>query len=343
MSTDRLLHFVLILAAIIGSVAFLYFGKTLLAPLAMAGVLAMLFTPLVDKFNDKGWGEGWGIALSALILLFLVALMVGLVFWQIKSFSDQWAEVQQRAQDIYQSVIQWLTNTFGISESAAEERLRRLGSNFTSSVASITGNILSIFSQSFLTFVYFIFMLMERRRFFRFAVRVAPEQSGDYAPEAFRESRQIAARYLIGKLEIIAILAVVYAVGFLIGGIKFAILLAIQAALFSIIPYLGNFIGGGIAVVLAILSGSGMTGALVVIGVMAIAQVIESYVLQPWIVGDEIDLNPWATVVAVVGFGLVWGIIGAVLALPIIGIFRILCNHFEGWKSIGFLLGQEEA
>ena len=138
------------------------------------------------------------------------------------------------------------------------------------------------------------------------------------------------------------ILAVVYALGFLVGGIQFAVLLALQAALFSIIPYLGNFIGGGIAVALAFLSGGGPTAALIVIGVMAVAQLLESYVLSPWIIGDEIDLNPWATVVAVVGFGLVWGVIGAVLALPLVGMFRIICNHFAGLRSIGYLLGQEQ-
>jgi predicted PurR-regulated permease PerM len=56
--------------------------------------------------------------------------------------------------------------------------------------------------------------------------------------------------------------------------------------------------------------------------------------------GDEVDLNPWATVVSVVGFGLVWGIIGAVLALPLIGMFRILCTHFSGLREIGYLLGR---
>jgi predicted PurR-regulated permease PerM len=342
MTTDRLKHIVLVQGAIVGSVAILYFGKTLFAPLALAGVLAMLFTPLVDRFCDRGWGEGWGIALSALILLAIVGLLVGLVFWQVQSFSDQWGEIQRRAQEWYQGLEHWATSSFGVKDSAVQERLGRMASDFLSTLSAITGNILSVLSQGLLTFVYFILMLMERKRFFRFAVMVAPDNEQDNAEAAFRESRQIAAHYLIGKLEVMGILAVFYALGFLLGGIQFAILLALQAALFSIIPYLGNVIGGGIAVALAFLSGGGPTGALIVIGIMAVAQLLENYLLAPWIIGDEIDLNPWATVVAVVGFGLVWGIIGAVLALPLVGMFRMICKHFAGLRSIGFLLGRIE-
>ena len=342
MTTDRLQHIVLVQAAIFGLVAILYFGKTLFAPLALAGVLAMLFTPLVDRFKDKGWGEGWGIALSAFILLVLVTLLVSLVFWQVQSFTDQWGQIQRRAQDLYSGLEEWFTTSFGVKETAVEQQLREIGTNFMSSLSAITGNIMSVLSQGLLTLVYFILMLMERERFFRFAVRIAPDNKRDNAQKAFRESRQIAAHYLIGKLEVMGVLAIVYALGFLVGGVQFAVLLAIQAALFSIIPYLGNIIGGGIAVAVAFLSGGGPVGALIVVGVMAIAQVLESYVLSPWIIGDEIDLNPWATVVAVVGFGLVWGIIGAVLALPLVGMFRIICNHFEGLRSIGYLLGQEK-
>ena len=75
---------------------------------------------------------------------------------------------------------------------------------------------------------------------------------------------------------------------------------------------------------------------------MAIAQVFESYVLTPWIIGDEIELNPFMTIFSVVVFSALWGIVGAIIALPVAGVLRVIFSHTNGLEPYGYLMEQHK-
>ena len=86
--------------------------------------------------------------------------------------------------------------------------------------------------------------------------------------------------------------------------------------------------------------GSGM-----IIGVLityAIVQFIQTYILEPLVVGAEVNINPLFTIFVLVAGELVWGIPGMVLAIPLLGIAKIICDHIEPLKPYGFLIGQEK-
>ncbi|KKK58007.1 hypothetical protein LCGC14_3048770, partial [marine sediment metagenome] len=91
-----------------------------------------------------------------------------------------------------------------------------------------------------------------------------------------KNSSQIITDYLYGKGKIMIFLFVIYYAGFLLGQVPYALFLALFASLFSIIPYVGNLIGGAVAVILSYLYAGG-TPALIVIGVIAAAQLVENY------------------------------------------------------------------
>jgi predicted PurR-regulated permease PerM len=118
------------------------------------------------------------------------------------------------------------------------------------------------------------------------------------------------------------IMAAVYVTAFSLAGVPYAPFLALLIALSSFVPFVGNLVGGAIAVVLAVAS-SGGSAALVVLGVLALAQALENYVLEPMIVGKSLDLNPFMTIFAVFGFGVLWGVVGAVIALPLTAMVKV--------------------
>jgi predicted PurR-regulated permease PerM len=78
-----------------------------------------------------------------------------------------------------------------------------------------------------------------------------------------------------------------------------------------------------------------------ILGTIAVAQLLESYILTPLIVGDEVDINPLTTIVAVIGFTVMWGPVGAIVAIPIVAILRVICQHVEGLEDYAYLLGQD--
>ena len=74
---------------------------------------------------------------------------------------------------------------------------------------------------------------------------------------------------------------------------------------------------------------------------MSAGQLLESYILEPLVVGKKVDLNPLTTVVVVVVFTIMWGPVGAIVAIPIAGIARVVFAHVPQLQDYGFLLGEE--
>ncbi|MEJ7671601.1 MAG: AI-2E family transporter [Chitinophagaceae bacterium] len=83
----------------------------------------------------------------------------------------------------------------------------------------------------------------------------------------------------------------------------------------------------------------------ILIGVLityAVVQFIQTYILEPLVVGAEVNINPLFTIIAIVLGELIWGIPGMVLAIPLTGIFKIICDNVEPLKPYGFLIGKEK-
>ena len=300
----------------------------------------MLFHPLDQKIRDSG-GPAWlGITVSTLALLTIFSLILFLVGWQTSRIAGDSDQIQQQFNDFRSQARDYLTETVGLTperiDRGIEKAIQQTGSFFQNFLGSFTAAL----GQMFLGLIYFILFLLQKDRFKEYFYRVY-HQDTNKAEMLLEETNQITRRYLVGKLIVIAILAGAYILGFWLVGIQYFAFLGIIAALLSIIPYIGNFIGGGLAVAVTLLSGS-TTDALFVVGVIVAAQIIESYVLTPLIIGDEVGLNPWATVVSVVGFGLLWGIGGTIIALPVMGIVNEFLKDHQPTSALGFVLGQDK-
>ena len=79
-----------------------------------------------------------------------------------------------------------------------------------------------------------------------------------------------------------------------------------------------------------------------VLGVFAVAQFVESYILEPMLVGSEVKLNLFITLLAVTAGGLLWGIPGLILAVPIVGVARVVCTALEPLHPFAFLISDQD-
>jgi predicted PurR-regulated permease PerM len=137
----------------------------------------------------------------------------------------------------------------------------------------------------------------------------------------------------------ITIIAVLYSIGLSIVGIKNAILLAGIAAILTLIPYVGTVLGGLFPVMMALVTEDSMRPALLAILVMFSIQTIDNYFIEPNIVGGEVNLSALASILSIVAGGLIWGVAGMILFLPMMGITKIICDHVESLKPIGYVVG----
>ena len=135
---------------------------------------------------------------------------------------------------------------------------------------------------------------------------------------------------------------ILYSVGFSIVGLKYAVFFAILCGLLEIIPFVGNLTGNLLAIIMVIIQGGGFGMILGVVITYAIVQFLQTYILEPLVVGAEVNINPLFTILVLVAGELVWGIAGMVMAIPLLGIIKIICDHIEPLKPYGFLIGREK-
>lgn len=249
--------------------------------------------------------------------------------------ASDWPTIEKKAMAKYADFKSWAQQTLQLDfERFANENfdliaaLKEVSAGFLSSLSGLL-------SQSFIILVYVVLLLMQKGIFVNFFKKLFRKEPP--ATEFLRESSSVISDYLFGKGKIMVFLFAIYFIGFKIGKVPYALFLAVFAALFSIIPYVGNIIGGGIAVLLSYLY-EGLTPALIVIGVISLAQVVENYLLTPWIIGDELDLNPFITIIGIIIFSMLWGIVGAIIALPLIGVLKALFKQIRGMEAYVYLL-----
>ena len=153
---------------------------------------------------------------------------------------------------------------------------------------------------------------------------------------------KVAKSYLSGKFLLILFLGIFYSVGMLLLGVKYAIFAGIIAAILSLVPYFGNLIGGAISVLFAFVSGGSVFIIFAVIGIFVVAQFIESYLLEPYIVGKQVELNPIVIIIMVILGEAVWGVTGMVISIPLTGILKVVFDAMPTTQPLGYLLGNED-
>lgn len=335
-SINQVLKVLLLLS---GVWAVCYYGATLILPLLVSVIIATLLNGPTERFKKWGFPNWLAISISLIVMTIVILLLFWLISSQIGNMAEDWPTIKEKATEKYTILNDSIQKTLGIDVENVVGNQLNFKEKLTSLSKALATSLSNLLSQSFLIMVYVVLFLMQKRMFMQFFKKLFTNPNA--ATDILTGSSKIINDYMFGKAKIMIFLFIIYYLGFLAGQVPFALFLAMFAALFSIIPYVGNLIGGGVAIILAYLY-SGGTPALIVIAVISVAQLIENYILTPWIIGDEIDLNPFMTVFGVILLSTLWGVVGAIIALPILGILKVLFEHTKGMEAYSFLLKQHD-
>lgn len=322
-----------------------YFAKPFLVPFTIAGILAMLFLPISNRLEKKGFGRGLSVISCILIFLAIIAGIVTLVTWQISNLASDFTGMEQKITQTISKLKETLSNTFGISPEKQQEMMKQQqqsGSGGMSAVVKgIMSSIMGMLVDFILVLVYIFLLMYFRGHIKQFILKLVPQDEKANTTKIIYASSKVAQKYLSGMAMMIVILWIMYGIGFTIAGVKNAFFFAILCGLMEIIPFVGNLVGTALTVIMALTQGGGN----IVIGVLityALVQFIQTYILEPLVVGAEVNINPLFTIIALVLGELVWGIPGMILAIPLIAIFKIICDNTEPLKPYGFLIGKEK-
>lgn len=154
------------------------------------------------------------------------------------------------------------------------------------------------------------------------------------------EVDDLLAQYLRGQLLVMLILAVFYSIALLIAGFEVALPVGIITGLLAFVPYLGFGLGLTLALLAAVLQFSGFYGLIAVAVIYGCGQVLESFILTPYLVGERIGLHPIVVIFALLAFGQLFGFVGILLALPVSAILSVAVRHIHRLYRASHLYNQ---
>ena len=324
----------------------LYFAKPFLVPIAFAGILAMLFLPVCQGLETKGINKALSALTCILILISIFAGIGALLAWQISDLAGDVTQMEKRITDGFNQLRSSISNTFGITPEKQQEILKKQQSSgsggMASAVTGIMSSLMGVLTNFLLVLIYLFLFLYYRLHLKKFILKIVPPDQKAEAKKVISECSKVAQKYLSGLAMMIVALWIMYSIGFSIAGVKNAIFFAILCGLLEIVPFVGNITGTALTILMALTQGGGSGMIIGILITYAVVQFLQTYILEPLVVGSEVNINPLFTILVIVLGELIWGIPGMILAIPLLGITKIICEHIPSLQPIGFLIGQEK-
>lgn len=333
-----------IIAALLGvltvlAVATLFsLAQSVLIPLAIAWLLSYVCGPVVTFLVHRK--APLGLSVFAVLMLVLFVCYLGGVFLsgRIHAVLTESPRYFNQLNQIYRDA----TANLNLPKDMLEEFnwTRQLGPKVASmsvSVASFMGNFLG---KLLLVLIFLVFMLLGKP-YFKYKVAAAfPERRAErFAAITASISRQIG-QYLVVKVVISAV------TGLLVWGllsllrVEFALTWGALAFFLNFIPSIGSIIASIPPILLSLVQyyPSVLIPILTLVALLTI-QMIMGNVVEPKVMGDSLNLSPVVILLALVLFGWMWGIVGALLSVPFAAAIKIVCENVEPLKPISIMMG----
>jgi len=311
-----------ILAAILALLWLIERLQVIVVPLALAVMVSALMVPAVDWLDRRGMARGGAVAL---VLLGGIAVFGGILTFVVSQFISGLPELVEQVTRSIDNATRWLIEgpahlSRDQIDKAGDTAVKALQDNqekLTSGALSTAATLTEIVTGALLMFFTLIFLLYGGRNIYAYLTTIVPAR----ARERVRDAGRAGFNSLIGYVRATFLVALVDAVGIGTGlaimGVPLALPLASLVFLGAFIPLVGAVVSGFLAVVIALLA-KGVIYALITLGLIIAVLQLEAHVLQPLVMGRAVSIHPLAIVLAISTGAVLAGIIGALLAVPVL-------------------------
>ncbi len=308
-----------------------------LTPVILALVFAYLLWPLVRVLERRRVPRALAATITILVAMLaatvLVLLLVPIVTTLLPMLRAQWPGMV----DKFNNVVAPQLKTFGIDADTGSVKawiLKSFDGNMDEwgqkllSSARIGGSWLAtIVGFLVLVPVLVFYLLIDAESVTGGAWKLVPLQSREGLARFLGECDTMLRQYLKGQLSVMGAMALFYPLCLMLTGLNLAWPIGVFTGLAVFIPYLGYTTGLVLALMTAAIQFTGWHGIAGVAAVYALGQVLESFVLTPRLVGERIGLSPLAVILALLGFGEVFGFVGVLVALPVSALGVVALRH----------------
>lgn len=308
-----------------------YLGNVIL-PFLLGGAIAYCLDPLADRLQRIGLSRVMAVIVITLVALLIFALLVLLV---IPLLIQQTAALIDTAPTLFARLQSWLMERFPDmmdENSTVRAQLANIGAAIQSKGGALFEGVLS--SAMTLINMLVLLVVVPVVAFYllldwdNMVARIDDLLPRDHAPVIRQIARDIdrtLASFIRGQGTVCLVMGVFYAVGLMLVGLNFGLVVGAIAGLITFIPYVGALIGGALAIGLALFQFWGdwlWIGA--VVAVFALGQFLEGNIITPRLVGNSVGLHPVWLIFALSVFGALFGFVGLLVAVPVAAVIGVL-------------------
>ncbi|MER8922701.1 AI-2E family transporter [Mesorhizobium sp. M0802] len=330
----------------------LYFARAFFMPVILAFLLTLTLTPIVRFLRKRGIPE----VVSATMLVVLSICVFGVAGYLLsgpvidllnntssigQQLTDRLAQLRRPLERIMQisHQIEQMTET---SQEPGIQKVAMAQSGVLSAAAS---NVLSAGTSLTIIFVLSLFLLASGTMFYEKIIQsFASLSEKKRALRVVYDVEREISHYLLTVTVINAGLGAVIGLGLWALGMPNPLVWGTMAALLNFLPYVGALITIVLVSVIAMISFDSISYALLAPGFVLLCDIVEGQFVTPMVVGRRLEINAVAIFIAIAFWSWLWGFVGALMAVPLLVVVKVFCDHFDGLSHVGnFLAAQQTA
>ncbi len=339
-------------ATVVLVIGALYFGQSVLAPLAVAILLSVVLSGAVTRVERLGFRR-WRIGRIASVLL--VALGISAAFagtaWIVVNQGSELAEQAPAYQRTLLAKIREpivglnrvmrqvrVASTTGRVPASTSLELVPRDADLVSTAAGWVGSIASFAGMAGVVVVLLIFLLIEREDLRDRLLRIAGRGEMRLTGSTLREASERVARYLRSLTLLNVGHGIAVGTGLALIGLPGALLFGLLAGLLRFVPFAGPTIAAIAPLAMSVAAFDGWTTTLWVVLFLGTLELVSNNVVEPWLYGTSVGLSPFAVILSAIFWAWLWGPIGLVLATPLTVCLVVMGRNVSGLETISILL-----
>ncbi len=327
----------------------LFFAQDFLVPVILAFLMALVLSPIVRALARRGVPE----SVTAIALVVLVFIGLGAAAYGLSGPVAKWiADAPSMAVEVQRKIVSLRKPVDTVVD--VSEQVEKMAESSDPTVQKVvlaepglltraaTGAPEAV-AKIGMTLVLLLFLLASGDLFFEKLVKSLPTLSDKKRGlRIAREVQREVSRYLLTISLINAGLGVAIGTGMWLVGMPNPILWGVIAGLINFVPYIGAVIGITIVAVVGLVSFESTGQALLAPAVYAVLTIMEGQIITPMLVGRRLEMNSVVVFLAVAFWGWLWGIIGAIIAVPMLVVVKVFADHMDGLHGLGQFLGPRD-
>ncbi|MGW2579930.1 AI-2E family transporter [Streptomyces virginiae] len=310
---------------------------------AAAMLVTAMLQPFVVRLRRLGLPRGLATAVTAILGFLVIGLVGWFVVWQVMENLD---DLSDRVRDGINELKLWaLDSPFHVTEKQINDIAKNLSETIGTNTEQITSAglqgvtvLVEVLTGILLAMFSTLFLLYDGKRIWNWALGLVPSAARAGVAGAGPRAWRTLTAYVRGTVIVALIDAIFIGLGIYFLDVPMAVPLAVFIFLFAFIPLVGAVVSGALAVVVALVTQGVFTALMVLLVVLAVQQ-IEGHVLQPFILGRAVRVHPLAVVLSVAAGGMIAGIGGAVVAVPLVAVTNTVVGYLKAYSREQHHLG----